>query len=157
MKLLLKKGGNPYSEDSEGRTAIELANDFEHETSANTSEYLNKLDQHYTSIIHSQTCSNTSLTSEISVSELDYMPYIHGEEGNRPRRVRRQLEEIVGPDMSGGSVVGCGSWTKGFKRKVRRNKAVRTMSGSLRKTSSRLAERFRSFSDHFSSHSSDNI
>lgn len=162
LKLLLKKGGNPYAEDAEGRTAVDLANNYEFETSANTSEYLNKLDHHYTSMIHSQTCSNTSLTSEMSASEYDYMPYIHGEYGEgdyRSRRVRRHLEEIAGAASeasTGGSLVGCGSWTKNFKRRVKRNKVVRTMSGNLRKNSSRLADRFRSFSDHFSSHSSDN-
>jgi len=160
LKLLLKKGGNPYAEDAEGRTAVDLAKEYELETSANTSEYLNKLDHHYTSMMHSQTCSNTSLTSNISASEYDFMPYIHGEYGEgdyRSRRVRRQLEGIAGTaSEAGGSLAGCGSCTRNFKRRVKRNKAVRTVSGNLRKTSSRLADRFKSLSDHFSSHSSDN-
>lgn len=157
LKLLLSKGGNPYSEDTEGRNAVELARLFENDTSANTSEYLSRLDEHYSSLIHSETLSNVSLTSAISTSELQYMPYLYEQEDCRPRRTRKQLAELIIPkpemNTEGSVVPSCGSWTRRLRKRVKKNKLVRTVSGNLRRTSSRLAGRFRSIGDRFSSSS----
>ena len=48
---MLNSGGNPYEMDDQGLTAVDLARSFEHDMSADTSEYLSKMDEHYSSLI----------------------------------------------------------------------------------------------------------
>ncbi|XP_032232827.2 uncharacterized protein LOC5508150 isoform X2 [Nematostella vectensis] len=155
LKLLLSRGGNPYDEDDDGLTAIDLAKAFEQDTSADTSEYLSKLDEHYSSAINSDTLSEEPATST-DLSEMKYLPYLHGEDVDRQhgRRPRERIPEYVvhTPEPSL-RLEGCGSWTKRARRRMKKSKLMRQLSGSVRRTSSSFMSRLRSVGEYLSTSS----
>ncbi|EDO36683.1 predicted protein [Nematostella vectensis] len=156
LKLLLSRGGNPYDEDDDGLTAIDLAKAFEQDTSADTSEYLSKLDEHYSSAINSDTLSEEPATST-DLSEMKYLPYLHGEDVDRQhgRRPRERIPDYVvhTPEPSL-RLEGCGSWTKRARRRMKKSKLMRQLSGSVRRTSSSFMSRLRSVGEYLSTSSS---
>lgn len=74
LKLLIHRGGNPYQEDMDGLNAFKLAETFEVDTCADTSEFLAKLDDRISKQLNEASFSPISLNSNIS---LDGNPYPH--------------------------------------------------------------------------------
>lgn len=69
LKLLIDRGGNPYQEDKDGLNALKLAKVFEADISANTSEFLAKLDERIAKQLQKASFSSVSLNSNISLDE----------------------------------------------------------------------------------------
>lgn len=114
LKLLIDRGGNPYQKDNEGMNALKLAKAFEADTSADTSDFLTKLDDR----LQETSFKSVSLESA-SLDELS--PPVQSSYPPSPR-------------------VGCSFPVKGlgkrvsirtFTRKVSRN--VRRASGQFRR------------------------
>lgn len=63
LKLLIDRGGNPYQKDKDGLNALTLAREFEHDTSADTSDFLAKLDDRITKQLTEGSLSSLSLNS----------------------------------------------------------------------------------------------
>lgn len=69
LKMLIDRGGNPYQTDNEGMNALRLAKAFEADTSADTSDFLEKLDERISKQLKETTFQSVSLESA-SVGEL---------------------------------------------------------------------------------------
>ena len=142
LKLLLGRGGDPYQEDGDGLNALDLARAFEEDTSADTSQFLSKLDEHYTTVMNTSSFSSVSLSSHSTASDElisagclnSYSPNESSESHPTP------------PFTVDSSRVGCGSWVSGLGRR---------MSGSLRRSSSRLMSGLRSVRSALSVRTSD--
>lgn len=130
LKLLIDRGGDPYEEDTDGLNAVDLARAFEEDTSADTSLYLSRLDEHYTTVMNSSSFSTVSLNSHSISEELPY-PYCP----NSHWQERGEDGMITPPFSHDSSRVGCGSWVSGVRNSI---------SGSLRRSSSRLLNGLRS-------------
>ena len=78
LKLLIHRGGNPYQEDMDGLNAFKLAETFEADTCADTSEFLAKLDDRISKQLNEASFSPVSLNSNISLggNPYPYSPYV---------------------------------------------------------------------------------
>ncbi|XP_078365801.1 uncharacterized protein LOC144650037 isoform X2 [Oculina patagonica] len=63
LKLLIDRGGNPYRQDNEGMNALKLAKVFESDTSADTSDFLGKLDDRISKQLQESSFQSISLDS----------------------------------------------------------------------------------------------
>lgn len=64
LKLLIDRGGNPYQKDNEGMNALKLAKAFEADTSADTSDFLEKLDDRIAKQLQQTSFQSLSLDSD---------------------------------------------------------------------------------------------
>ena len=67
LKLMIDRGGNPYQEDKDGLNALKLAKAFEADTSADTSDFLAKLDDRISEQLKKASLSFCSQNSNISL------------------------------------------------------------------------------------------
>lgn len=82
LKLLIDRGGNPYQEDKDGSNALKLAKAFEADTSADTSDFLAKLDDRISKQLEEASFSTVSLNSNIS---LEGSPPLQSSDSQSPR------------------------------------------------------------------------
>ena len=64
LKLLIDRGGNPYQKDNEGMNALKLAKAFEADTSVDTSDFLEKLDDRISKQLQQASFQSVSLDSD---------------------------------------------------------------------------------------------
>ena len=64
LKLLIDHGGNPYQKDNEGMNALKLAKAFEADTSADASDFLEKLDDRISKQLQETSFQSVSLDSD---------------------------------------------------------------------------------------------
>ena len=123
LRLLIDRGGNPYHKDNEGMNALKLAKVFQPHTSASTSNFLTKLDNHVLKQLNEASLSCISLQSSGS-DDSRWSP--------SPRFCR----------------VGCGLRPTRRGKKVSLRGIVRKVSCNLRNSSARFRrrlQRIRSF------------
>lgn len=113
LKLLINRGGNPYREDNEGMNALKLAKAFEADTSADTSDYLAKLDDRISKQLQESSFQSVSLGSP---SGNEQIPPFQSSYPSSPR-------------------VGCGFPVKGLVKRVSMRTVGRKMSRKFRSAS----------------------
>lgn len=106
LKLLIDRGGNPYRQDNEGMNALKLAKVFESDTSADTSDFLVKLDDRITKQLQESSFQSISLDSpsgdELSPPfQASYPPSPRAGCGIRVKRLGKRVSmKMVGRRVS---------------------------------------------------------
>ena len=129
LKLLIDRGGNPYQKDNEGMNALKLAKAFEADTSVDTSDFLEKLDDRISKQLQQASFQSVSLDSD-SDSADDLSPPLQS-----PR-------------------VGCSFPVKGLGKKVSMKAVGRKVSRNFRRASGQFRRGIRQIRSLLSSSSS---
>ena len=124
LKLLIDRGGNPYQKDNEGMNALKLAKAFEADTSVDTSDFLEKLDDRISRQLQQASFQSVSLDSD---SADDLSP-------SWPR-------------------VGCGFPMKGLGKRVSMKAVGRKVSRNVRRASGQFRRGIRQIRSLLSSSS----